>query len=668
MELKPVPPENAPSGRPERGTGREVAREPKRERGREIERLTLPQILSMRAESLGNATAFREKAYGIWEPYSWKEYFELVRNIASGLMELGLRRGDHVGIIAGNIPEWACGQLGSQAAGAVTMCLFTTAVAEELALSLDRFQASYVFVQDQEQVDKLISVRGRLGRVKKVIYIDPTGMRSYRGDDWLVSYRELLELGESANSGSPERFQGELWKGRPRETALMILTSGTTGLPKLAMLTHGSIAMMGRKWVESLALKTGTDWLSMTPPAWIVDQMWLGTALAGGLTFNFPEKPETVMEDMREIGPQIMITSSRFWEDLASSIKVRISESGPLKRKIFNMAGAIGAKALNLEMDGKAVPLYLRALYKAAEHVSFRPLLDRIGCSRLEDVFTGGHPISPDVIRFLRSLGLNLKQCYGLTEAGGIFQIQPDGEIKAETVGKPLPGVKVTLSEDQEILVSGDGCFSGYFMDYKSTEAAFTNGWLKTGDAGYFDNDGHLVVLGRKEEIIRNRDGVAFSPDFIETRLKFSNFIKEAVIFGEARPYLTAIINVDPGNTGSWAEERMIPYTTYMDLTRRPEVEELVAGEIRKVNRQLQPSMKVRKFTLLYKLLDADDEELTRTGKVRRRFVYGLYLKIIEAMYGKDSEVAVRGKVKYQDGQVGMIETKVKIITLDQES
>lgn len=630
-----------------------------------IEELTLPQALALQAERLGDRTAIREKAYGIWQSYSWRQYYEFARNTGLGLMELGIKRGDHVGIIMNNIPEWVFSQLGAQSAGAVTMCLFTTAVADELALSLGRFQASYVIVQDQEQADKLISVRDRIPHVKKIIYVDPTGMRTYNEDNWLLSFRELQEMGEKSSRENPDRFEQELRRGRRKETALMILTSGTTGLPKLAMLTHSGIAHMGMKWVESLSLPPGSDWISITPPAWIVDQMWLGVALMGGLNFNFPEKPETIMEDMREIGPQTMITSSRFWEDLASTIRVKISESGALKRKIFRMAESIGSKTLEYELAGKQIPPHLKLVYQMAAAVSFRPLLDRVGCSRLKDVFTGGHPISPDVIRFLRSLGLNLKQCYGLTEAGGIFQIQPDSEIKMETVGKPLPGVSVSISGDQEILVSSNGSFGGYFMDYKSTEAAFADGWLKTGDAGYMDNDGHLVVLGRKEEIIRNRDGVAFSPDFIETRLKFSNFIKEAVVFGEARPYLTAIINIDPGNTGNWAESRMIPFTTYMDLTRRPEIEELIGSEIKSVNAQLQPAMKIRKFCLLYKLLDADDEELTRTGKVRRRFVYGLYLKIIEAMYGKENEVDAKGNVRYQDGRVGTIETKVRLISLN---
>jgi long-chain acyl-CoA synthetase len=304
----------------------------------------------------------------------------------------------------------------------------------------------------------------------------------------------------------------------------------------------------------------------------------------------------------------------------------------------------------------------LRAMRQAAETMVFRPLMDRVGCLGMKSAYTGGHPISPEVIRFFRACGLNLKQCYGLTEAGGIFQVQPDQEVKPETVGKALMETEVKIAEDQEVLVKSPSNFAGYYNDYKSTEDAFRDGWLRTGDAGYLDPDGHLVIIGRKEEIIRNKTGAAFSPDFIETRLKFSPYIKEAVTFGEGRPYITSFINIDMGNVGNWAEERMIPYTTYTDLSQQPKVEELVLGEIRAVNERLPDYMKIRKFILLYKLLDADDEELTRTGKVRRRFVYGLYLNLIDAMYRNLKELEVKSTVRYRDGQVGKIETTVRII------
>jgi long-chain acyl-CoA synthetase len=444
----------------------------------------------------------------------------------------------------------------------------------------------------------------------------------------------------------------------------MIQTSGTTGVSKLAMLTHGGFLAMGRSWQDSLAIQPGENWLSMSPPAWIVDQMWgLGVAPVTGMTMNFPETAVTVAEDFREIGPAIAITSSRFWEDMASRIRVKVADAGSIRRSLFRFAEKMGRRVIDFRFRKQPVPWHLHLLHKAASWTIYRPLLDRVGCLRMRCALTGGHPISPDVIRFFQAVGLNLKQCYGLTEAGGIFQAQPDREVKIETVGRPLPGVSVRISEEQEVLVKSDTVFSGYFRDYAATENAFTDGWLKTGDAGYIDEDGHLIIIGRKEDIIRDKSGNAFSPDFIETRMKFSPYIKEAVIFGEGRPYLTALVNIDMENVGSWAEERLIPYTTYMDLSQIEAVEKLILEEVRQVNGQLPEAMKIHKLILLYKLLDADDEELTRTGKVRRRFVYGVYIDLIEAMYRNLEALDVKGKIRYRDGRVGEIATRVRVIS-----
>jgi long-chain acyl-CoA synthetase len=627
---------------------------------------TLPQILARNAASaVGKGAAIREKAYGIWQAYSWEEYFQFSKWVGLGLTGLGFKRGENVGIITDNHPEWLFSALGVQAVGGITLNLFTSAISEELADTLNRIGAAYVIAQDQEQVDKLLEKRERLSHVRKVIYIDQTGMRSYRDDTWLMSFAELLEAGRDIESAKPALFEAELWKGRTNDIAIMIMTSGTTGLSKLAMLSHSNFTDIGGKWLESAPVKAEANWLSISPPAWIVDQMWgMGVALIGKMTMNFPETPETIQEDFRELGPDTIITSSRFWEDLASTIRVKMDDAGFVKRKLFLLSEKIGGYVADLESRNIDVPFHVQLLQEIASFIIFRPLLDRIGCARLKSAYTGGHPISPDVIRFFRSMGLNLKQCYGLTEAGGIFQVQPDGEVKAETVGRPLPRTEVMISEDEEVLLSSGSVFRGYYNDYEATESAFSRGWLKTGDAGYFDEDGHLVIIGRKEEIIRNKDGNAFSPDFIETRLKFSPYIKEAVIFGESRPYITALINIDMGNVGNWAEERMIPYTTYTDLSQRHEVEGLIKEEIESVNERLPDPIKIRNFILLYKLLDADDEELTRTGKVRRRFVYGLYIKLIEAMYGDEKELEVKGTVRYRDGQVNTIETKVRILSL----
>ena len=627
---------------------------------------TLPQILVNNAAGYGDTKiAIREKSYGIWQKYGWGEYFRYVRNSAAGFAALNLNRGENVCLIVANNPEWLFCEIAAHALGATTLNLFTSSIAEELSFSIKRINSPIVVVQDQEQVDKLLEVRDSLPQIKKVVYIDPTGMTSYENDPWLISYARLLETGEKYNLENPGLIDAEISKGRPDDIAVMIQTSGTTGVPKMAMLSHLNLTTMALQWISSSNLKPEENWISMSPPAWIVDQMWgVGVALASTMTMNFPETAETVLEDFRDIGPSIIITSSRFWEDMASRIRVKISDAGWLKKKLFYLGEAIGKSVVEKQSRKAAIPPFVNILYKIMPYLAYRPLLDRLGCTKFHSAFTGGHPISPDVILFFRAIGLNLKQCYGLTEAGGIFQIQPDHEVKLETVGKPLHLTEVKIAEDQEVLVRSAANFSGYYNDYQATQDAFENGWLKTGDAGYIDADGHLLIIGRKEDIIRNKSGEAFSPDFIETRLKFSPYIKEAVTFGESRPFITAMINIDLDNVGNWAEDRMIPYTTYMDLAQQQAVEELILKEVIKVNEQLPEVMKIKKFILLYKLLDADEEELTRTGKVRRRFVYGLYIKIIEAMYRKEKNVQVTGKVRYRDGRVGEIETVVNIINV----
>ena len=629
-----------------------------------LHRLTFPQVLVKQAERLGDKhIAIREKAYGIWQTFTWEDYLRYTKWVALGLRSLGMKRGDNICLIVDNHPEWLFSELGVQAFGGVVVPLFTSAVAKELVYGLNRVRARYAIVQDQEQADKLLEMRGELEHIERVIYIDPTGMRSYRKDPWLLSFKELLSFGQELEKKEPTLFQDELWQGSPEDVGLMLMTSGTTGLPKLVMLAYENIIDMSWKWLQTAPIGIGDNWISITPTAWIVDQLWgMGIALCGGLIMNFPETFETVVEDFREIGPTVIITSSRFWEDLASKIRVKIADSGFIKRWFYNISQKIGGKVVDLESSKKPIPWYLTFLKWLSYQTVSKPLLDRVGCLGFRAAYTGGHPISPDVIRFFRANGLNLKQCYGLTEAGGIFQVQPDDEVKPETVGKPLPGTEVIIAEDQEVLVSSRSIFKGYYENPEATEEALRDGWFHTGDAGYYDDDGHLLIIGRKQDIMRTKEGIAFSPDFIETRLKFSPYIKEAVIWGEGQPYLTAFINIDYGNVGSWAEERKIPYTTYTDLSQRPEVEDLILDEVRKVNDQLPKEMKLKKIILLYKLLDADDEELTRTGKVRRGFVFNQYKSLIDAMYEDRKELKVTGQVRYRDGHVGTIETTVRIL------
>ncbi|MBW1779383.1 MAG: AMP-binding protein [Deltaproteobacteria bacterium] len=627
---------------------------------------TLPQTLLRQAERLGSdRVALREKAYGIWQTYNWKDYFRYTKLIGMGLISLGLKRGENVGVILDNDPEWLFAELGAQSVGGIVLPLFTSAVAKELVVGLNRVEAAYVFAQDQEQMDKLLACKGDLPHVRRVIYTDPTGMRTYEDNPWLISFSQLLDLGEELDKEEPELYNKELWEGKPEDVALMLMTSGTTGVPKMVMLSHGNFTDMASKWLQTAPIGIEDNWISITPTAWIVDQMWgVGITLCGGMVMNFPETFETAVEDFREIGPTVIVTSSRFWEDLASKIRVKINDAGFIKRRFYNFSQNIGREIVDLESEKKEIPARLKLLRWLGTRMVSRSLMDRVGCFNFRAAYTGGHPISPDVIRFFRANGLNLKQCYGLTETCGIFQVQPDEEVKPETVGKPLPGTEVKITEDQEVLVLSKSNFVGYYQDPGATNEVLQDGWFHTGDAAYYDDDGHLLIIGRKQDIMRTHEGEAFSPDFIETRLKFSPFIKEAVIWGEGKEYLTAFINIDFGNVGNWAEDRKIPYTTYTDLSQQSAVEELIRGEVAEVNKQLPDPMKLVRIILLYKLLDADDEELTRTGKVRRKFVFEQYKALIDAMYSDKTELPIKGEVRYRDGTVGTIETTVRILTV----
>ncbi|MBN1380534.1 MAG: AMP-binding protein, partial [Deltaproteobacteria bacterium] len=370
---------------------------------------TLPRILARQAEKMGRSEiAIREKAYGIWQTYTWQDYFDYVKKVGLGLKALGLKRGENIGLITNNHPEWLYSELGGQAVGSVTVNLFTSAVAEELSFSLNRIQAAYVIVQDQEQTDKLIETRDKLSHLRKVIYIDPTGMmRNYQKDDWLLSFSQLLELGDELDRKEPGLFEKELALGRHDDCAVMIQTSGTTGMPKLAMLSHRNFAEMAAQWIEAIHIRVAENWISMSPPAWIVDQMWgIGVSLLGGMTMNFPETPETITEDFREIGPSTIITASRFWEELASKIRVKMSDSGWIKRKLFSFAENVGRRVVDRQTNKRSIPFFMKCAHWLSRILIYRPLLDRVGCINFRSAYTGGHPISPDVIRFFRAIGL----------------------------------------------------------------------------------------------------------------------------------------------------------------------------------------------------------------------------------------------------------------------
>ncbi|WP_456480949.1 AMP-binding protein [Oceanithermus sp.] len=629
-----------------------------------LKRYTLPQLLRLRAEKEGERVALREKDYGIWNEVTYAEYYEHVRDFAHGLLELGYEPGEKFAIIAENIPEWVYAELAVQGLGGVSVGIYPSSVPPEVAYVMEYADVTMALVQDQEQADKLLEVKDELPRLRRIIYEDPRGMRGY-DPELFISFEEVLELGRKHRHAYPRAYEEALERGRPEDVAHFSLTSGTTGKPKAAMLTHKNLIHMGVALQEIDPMEPTDDYLSFLPLAWIGEQMMtVGMGLTGGFAVNFPEEVSTAMSDLVEIGPHLMFSPPRVWEGIQSRIWVDISESYAFNRWVYHQLMKVGYKAADYRMHGKPMPLGLRLAYAFAHAVLFRPLKDRLGFLRLRRAYTGGAALGPDVFRFFHAIGVNLKQIYGQTEITGIAFVHRDGDVRYDTVGVPIPGTEVKISEDGEILARSDAVCAGYYKRDDATAELLEGGWLHSGDAGYLTEDGHLVVIDRLSDVMHTAAGEMFSPQFLENKLKFSPFIKEAVVYGDRRPYLSAFINIDPQTVGKWAEDRGLAYTTYMDLSSKPEVAELIRREVEQVNADLPEGLRIRRFVLLFKLLDADDDELTRTGKVRRKFVAERYHDLVEALYSDASEVDVRAEFKYQDGSVQHVEARVRVIDL----
>ncbi|HLT57866.1 MAG: AMP-binding protein [Limnochordales bacterium] len=630
---------------------------------------TLPQLLWARAAGPDrHRPALRHKEFGIWNQITWEEYAQYVRWTAQGLLALGLKPGETVAVIADNIPEWYYMELAAQAIGAVVAGIYQSSVAREVAYGVQATGAVLVLAEDQEQVDKLLEVRDQIPQVRRVIYEDPRGMRRYRDDPWFLSFQELLELGKAYGGQHPDAVDRLVAQGDPDAVCLMCFSSGTTDLPKPVMLTHRNVLAMGRHFTAIEGFRPGDDYLSFLPLAWMGEQMMaVATGLVAGFTVNCPEEVETIDHDLREIGPHLIFSPPRVWEAQMRQIRVKMEDSTWLKRQVFHWGLHVGLKVADLRFAGQPVPLSLKLLHRFFHFALYRLVQDRFGFLRLRKAYTAGAALGPDVFRFFHALGVNLKQGYGQTETSGIFCVHRDGDIKFETVGTPFPGVEVKVSDQGEIMVRGEIVCRGYYGRDDATQAAFTDGWLHTGDAGYIDPDGHLVIIDRLQDVMRTQGGEVFSPQFIENKLKFSHYIKEAVVFGDGLPYVAALINIDAATVGKWAEDRRISYTTYLDLSQKPEVARLIREEVARVNARLKPEHRIRRFALLYKLLDADDEELTRTGKVRRTLIAQRYRPLFEALYDGRQEVPVRTTFHYQDGRVQELEVRVAIQSLTGE-
>ncbi|HET9595007.1 MAG TPA: long-chain fatty acid--CoA ligase [Anaeromyxobacteraceae bacterium] len=622
---------------------------------------TFPKLLARNARQHPERTALREKEFGIWQPVTWAQYHDAVRELALGFHALGMKRGDKVAIVGGNRPEWVMSELAAQALGGASVGVYQDSTLTEVAYVIDHCDAEIVVAEDQEQVDKILDMMDRLPKVRAVVYTDPRGLRAYRHPA-LVSFEAVRERGREVLAHRPELFDEEVAKGRGEDLAIVSYTSGTTGFPKGAMLSFRNLLSMARALHEVDPKRPDDEFVSFLPLAWIGEQMMcLSSALAIGFTVNFPEEPETVMENVREIGPHVMFAPPRVWENMVSSVQVRIMDTTPFKRFMYERMMPIGYRVADLRFAGKPVPPLWRFLHWLGHVLLFRALKDRLGLSRLRTASTGGAALGPDVFRFFHGMGVPLKQIYGQTEIAGISCIHREGQIRFHTVGEAIPGTEVRISDAGEILSRSPSVFMGYYKNEAATrEAVDGEGWLHSGDAGHLD-EGQLVVIDRLKDVMRLADGTQFSPQFIENRLKFSPYVKEAVVVGKDRPYLAALLCIDMGIVGKWAEKQKIGYTTYTDLSSRPQVYDLVEKEVAKVNETLPAAARVQKFVLLYKELDADDDELTRTRKVKRNVVEQRYGDVIAAVYGEREAVDIDATIKFQDGKTAHVQARLPV-------
>ena len=618
---------------------------------------TLPRLLLRNAQRFGHRkAAMREKDRGIWQTYSWADTLAQVKTFALGLAALGLRRDEKVAIIGDNRPRlyWALSAV--QCLGGIPVPLYQDAIAKEMQYVLDHSDSCMVVAEDQEQVDKILEIKASLAKLKQIIYDNPKGMRHY-DDPLLISFAAVQEVGQQFEHEHPGYFEAQVQAGADSDVGLICYTSGTTGLPKGVMLSHRNLIATAENLQQVDRLVESDETMAYLPMAWVGDTaLSVGMAQVTGMCVNCPERPETVQQDMKEIGPTVLIAPPRIWENMLSQVQVMIGDSTFLKRTLYQFFSLIAERVASLRMQKQPLAFHTKLLYQLGNFCVYGPICDRLGLRRIRYAYTGGAALGPEVFLFFRGLGVNLKQVYGQTELASISCMHRDDDVKLETVGQPIPGTEMALTESGEIISRSPGVFLGYYKNPQATAEVLRDGWLYSGDAGLIDEDGHFVFFDRTNDVAQLVDGTRFAPTYIENKLKFSPYIKEAVVIGQDRPWVAAIINIDFEVVGKWAEQRGIPYTNFTDLSRKPEVYDLIHREAVRVNGGLPASTRIRIYVLLHKELDPDDEEMTRTRKVRRRYIAQKYEDIIAAFYDERPEVKVKTVISYQDGRLAEIE------------
>jgi long-chain acyl-CoA synthetase len=626
---------------------------------------TLPQLL-LEKKDIKDKIAIREKDYGIWQSYSWHDYFENVKKFALGLASLGFKRGDMLSVIGDNRPQLYFAQVAALALGGISIPLYQDAIVKELEYILKHSGAKFVVAEDQEQVDKMLPLMEKLPNLELIVYDDPRGMRHYN-QPFIKSFTHVQELGAEFEKEHPEFMEHEIQKGNVDDICFIIYTSGTTGDPKGVVLTHANL-ITNAKLLSKVEDHRPTDQvMAYLPMAWIGDSILsLAMFLNTGFTVNCPEATSTVMHDMREIGPTLILCPPRIWENILTEVQVKIKDAAWIKQKMYEYFIDVAKRVSGRKMKHQPIPLGLRLPYALGEFFVYGPLRDNLGFRKIRYAYTAGALLGPEIFQFYRSIGVNLKQIYGLTESSAMCTYQPDEDVKLHTVGMPVPEVKIKISDQGEVLIKSPGLFQGYYKNPEETSKALKDGWLHTGDAGFIDKDKHLVIIDRAKDVSTLVDGTIFAPQYIETKLKFSPYIREAVTIGQGRDYVTAMINIHTESVGKWAEDRGIGYTSYTDLSQKPQVYDLICNEVKKTNASLYEEQQlrnaqIRRFVILHKELNPDDAEITRTRKLRRRFIAEKYADILEALYSGKDGIETMAEITYEDGRTANIRAFIKI-------